>query len=292
MDTGNSGIIRIGPAGWSYPDWNGIVYPRGMPKSRHPLSLLSEWFDTVEVNSSFYRLPDPNHAVAWINQTSANPRFLFTVKLWQGFTHEKEWPGDAAVRAYASGVLPFLDAGRLGAVLVQFPWSFRRTPETRKRLAQIVAAFRELPLAVEVRHRSWDVPEFYASLNDLGIAFCNIDQPVLHDCIAPSEKVTARFAYARLHGRNAEHWFRAESGRNDRYNYLYKGAELDEWVEKIRNMKKQVNDLFMITNNHYRGQAVVNAIEMQSALGILRQHPAPWMAEHYAQLRECRPSGA
>ncbi len=95
-------------------------------------------------------------------------------------------------------------------------------------------------------------------------------------------------AYARLHGRNAEHWFRAESGRNDRYNYLYKGAELDEWVEKVRNMKKQVNDLFMITNNHYRGQAVVNALEMQSALGILPQNPAPWLVDYYEQLKACR----
>ena len=285
---GRPGIIRIGPAGWSYPDWNGIVYPPGMPRSRHPLSLLSEWFDTVEVNSSFYRLPDPNHAVAWMTQVKDNPRFLFTVKLWQGFTHEKDWPGDAAVRAYATGILPFLDAGRLGAVLVQFPWSFRRTPDARRRLAQIVAAFRELPLAVEVRHTSWDVPEFYASLTDQGIAFCNIDQPVLRDCIPPSDKVTAPFAYARLHGRNAEHWFRQDSGRNDRYNYLYDSGELDGWVEKVRNMKKQVNDLFMITNNHYRGQAVVNAIEMQSALGILPQNPAPWLVEYYKQLERCR----
>jgi uncharacterized protein YecE (DUF72 family) len=288
-ESAGEGRVLIGTAGWSYPDWEGIVYPPGMPKSTHPLGFLSRWFDAVEVNSSFYRQPDARNAAAWIRHVSDNPRFRFSVKLWQGFTHEKNaWPGDGEVRRYVAGVLPLLDAGRLGAVLVQFPWSFRRTVESRRHLARIAEAFEGLPLTVEVRHTSWDVPEFYDSLKKLGMAFCAIDQPLLHDCLPPSDRVTAPLGYARLHGRNAEQWFREGAGRDQRYNYLYNTDDLDVWIERVRGMRKKVNELFMITNNHYRGQAVVNALEMQSALGQLRETPPPWLVEQYPRLKNCR----
>jgi len=258
----------VGIAGWSYEDWKGIVYPPRMPRSLHPLRFLSPYFDTVEVNSSFYHPPNPRHCAAWVEQVAEHPRFRFAVKLWQRFTHERgAWPGPGEVRQFTTGIAPLVEAGRLGAVLVQFPWSFKRTRENRLWLARLIDTFADYPLSLEIRHASWDLPEVHAGLAERGVAFCNIDQPLFHNSLKPGEVVTAPTGYIRLHGRNHDDWFRKDAHRNDRYDYLYSEEELRPWVEKINRMKRHVNDLFIITNNHYRGQAVVNALEIQAALG-------------------------
>lgn len=281
--------IRVGPAGWAYDDWRGIVYPEDTLRTRHPLSLLSQWFDTVEVNVTFYRLMDPRQTRRWPELVAGNPRFSFCAKLWRGFTHDPE-PDDLAAAAarFLEGLRPLRDAGRLGMLLAQFPWSFRRTEENRVRLARLAGAFEGLPLAVEVRHDSWDRAAFYTGLEARGVALCAVDQPPLRGCLLPSDRVTARAGYIRLHGRNAEHWFREASGRDDRYNYLYAGGELAEWAARARSMAKKVNDLFLVTNNHYRGQAVVNALELQHALGALQVDPPPWLIRHYPRLGALR----
>jgi len=281
--------IRVGPAGWAYDDWRGIVYPEDMPRTRPPLSLLSEWFDTVEINVTFYRLMDPHQTRRWPELVAANPRFAFCAKLWRGFTHDPEFDAfpEAAAR-FLEGLRPLRDAGRLGMLLAQFPWSFRRTEENRVRLARLADAFEGLPLAVEVRHDSWDRAAFYTGLEARGVTLCAVDQPPLRGCLLPSDRVTARAGYIRLHGRNAEHWFRQTSDRDDRYNYLYAGGELAEWVTRARSMAKKVNDLFIVTNNHYRGQAVVNALELQHALDTIHVDPPPWLVRHYPRLSALR----
>ena len=260
--------IHVGPAGWSYEDWKGIVYPTRMPRSLHPLTFLCQYFDAMEINSSFYYPANPKHAESWVKKVEANPAFLFTAKLWERFSHQRtSWPSETEVRQFREGLQPLFDAGRLGAVLVQFPWSYRRTPENRQWLARIVETFPEYPLVVELRHETWNVPEVYTGLAERGIAFCNIDQPLFAHSIAPSAQVTAPVGYIRLHGRNYGNWFREEAGRDDRYDYLYSEEELKPWLEKLEGMRPLVNDLFVITNNHYRGQAVVNALEIQAAIG-------------------------
>jgi uncharacterized protein YecE (DUF72 family) len=268
MDDRFEGEIRVGPAGWSYEDWKGIVYPPDMPRSLHPLKFLCGFFDLIEVNSTFYRPANPVHTEGWLRQVRDNPRFTFAVKLWQRFTHQRDaWPGPSEIMAFRYGVAPLADAGKLGALLVQFPWSFRRTPENRTWLARVLDTFSAYPLAVELRHSSWERDEVYAGLEKRGAALCNIDQPLFDDSIAPGDRVTAPFGYVRFHGRNYENWFREDAGRDARYNYLYSEEELQPWIERIKAMKKRVNDLFIVTNNHYRGQAVVNALEIQAALG-------------------------
>ncbi len=280
-------VIHVGPAGWAYDDWKGIVYPATMPRSQHPLALLSEWFDTVELNVTFYRLPDAKMTGAWLRHIAGNPAFQFTAKLWQGFTHESaETPEPAAVAAYCAGLRPLRDAGRLGPLLAQFPMGFHRTPENRVRLARLADAFEGWPLAVEVRHASWDHPDFYRGLEERGVALCAVDQPALRGCLPPSDRVTAPLAYIRLHGRNAEHWFRAESGRNDRYNYLYSPGEIAEWGARAREMARKTKGLFLITNNHYRGQAVANALELRHALALPRVPVPHWLLSHYPALKK------
>lgn len=288
-DTGAAGHVYVGPAGWHYDDWKGIVYPARMPQDMKPLALISGWFDMVEINVTFYRAINPRLCDGWLSQTTANPRFLFSAKLPQSLTHERNLePDPAAVNAFRNGIAPLRDAGRLGAVLAQFPWSFKRNYENRCYLARLAEILENLPLVIEVRHDSWNCPEFFEGLRHRGIAFCNIDQPAHNACLNPSAHTTAPTAYIRLHGRNREQWF---SGKdcNERYNYLYSKVELDPWIQKILAMRQQVNRLFVVTNNHYRGQAVVNALQIQAALGVLRNPPPETLCYCYPQLKSIRP---
>ena len=271
-DADNSGSkVYVGPAGWHYDDWKGIVYSEPMSRQAKPLALICRLFDMVEINVTFYRAINPRLCVGWLEQTAANPRFLFSAKVPGALTHERGvHPDGEGARTFRSSVEPLRDAGKLGAILAQFPWSFRRTAVNRTYLVRLVDLFQDMPLVVEMRHRSWDCPELLEGLRARGVAFCNMDQPGLEDCLGPTAYVTAPFAYVRLHGRNQAHWFRAGSGRNARYDYLYSLEELKPWIEKILAMGQQVNRLFVVTNNHYRGQAVVNALEIQKSLGVLR----------------------
>lgn len=281
------GTLRIGPAGWSYDDWKGVVYPPDMPRSRHPLELLSCWFDTVEINSSFYRPTNPKHSESWVSKVAGNESFRFTAKLWERYTHQRDtWPSDADAQSVCDGFAPMAEAGSLGAVLMQFPWSFRRTPENRQWLSRVIETFERYPLVLEVRHASWNRPEVYEGLRERGVAFCNIDQPVYKDSIAPDQRVTARLGYVRLHGRNYADWFREEAGRDDRYDYLYSKEELAPWMEKIDRIRETADEVYAITNNHYRGQAVVNAFEMQDAADVKHVTVPEHLAAAYPQLRE------
>ncbi len=283
---GRGAVVRVGPAGWSYDDWKGRVYPHGMPKRLHPVTYLAQFFDAIEINSTFYRPTRASYSAKWADLAGINPDFRFTAKLWQGFTHERErWPGDEAIRDFCRGIDPLAEAGKLGALLVQFPWSFKRTPENRKWLARVLEAFKAYPLAVEIRHASWNTPELYEGLAARNIAFCNIDQPLFRNSLAPACHVTGHMGYVRLHGRNADDWFRDDARRNDRYNYLYSPEELKEWVVKVVRIKEKASEVYAITNNHYEGQAVVNAFELQSQLGQPIKRVPEHLLEHYPRLR-------
>jgi uncharacterized protein YecE (DUF72 family) len=164
--------IRVGPAGWLYADWTGIVYPKPAPRGFDPLAYLVHYFDTIEINSSFYRPPTLGTAPTWVERVRERERFLFTAKLWRRFTHEWEQSFTQAEVAEAGDPLKVLhDAGKLGVVLLQFPWSFRRTDANREWLDDVVRGFDVFPLVVEVRHDSWNTPEFYAELAGRRIGF-------------------------------------------------------------------------------------------------------------------------
>ena len=259
--------VRVGPAGWSYRDWEGTVYPPDRSPSTHPLTLLCQYFDTVEINSTFYAPAQAKNAVSWLERVVDNSRFRFGAKLWRRFTHENGGElSKADIEAYCEGLRPLVDGGRLRAVLAQFPWSFRRTPRNRLWLGRVLDAFDEYPLAVEFRHGSWDKPEVYEGLRERNVAFCNIDQPLFKDSLPPGEAVTASLAYVRLHGRNKENWFRKDAGRDERYDYLYTEEELTPWVCRIKRMREKAEEILVVTNNHFQGQAVVNALELAYGL--------------------------
>jgi uncharacterized protein YecE (DUF72 family) len=262
--------IRVGTAGWSYPDWRGQVYPKPQPRGFDPLKYLAQHFDAVEVNSTFYRIPDPKMTQRWVACVTDHPTFRFTAKLWQGFTHE----GQASAQdetAFRQAMAPLHEAGRLGAVLLQFPYRFHHTPENRAYLRRLAEAFGMYPLVLEIRHRSWDRAEVFEFLQELGIGFCNIDQPQVSYSIGLTRVVTSPVGYLRLHGRNAAAWF-AEGESAARYDYRYGTEELHQLLEAAEAISRRARDTYLITNNHFRGQAALNALELRYHL---RQAPIP-----------------
>ncbi|HEX3185306.1 MAG TPA: DUF72 domain-containing protein [Pyrinomonadaceae bacterium] len=279
-------IIRIGPAGWSYKDWEGVVYPQKPGKNFDPLEYLARFFNTIEINSSFYRSPTPSTTEAWVRRVEKNKEFTFTAKLHRVFTHERGKATREDEKAFRDGVEPLVKAAKLGAVLLQFPWSFKNTDEDRVYLTQLLERFREYPLVLEVRHTSWNNEHIYEWLEERGVGICNIDQPVFSRSIRPAAVTTSPVGYIRMHGRNYQDWFRDKAGRDERYNYLYTLDELDPWLDRIKQVAKHTRETYVITNNHFRGQAVVNAVEIKAALEEERV-PAPEpLFQHYKRLEE------
>ncbi|MBC7350511.1 MAG: DUF72 domain-containing protein [Candidatus Aminicenantes bacterium] len=277
----------VGTAGWSYEDWEGIVYPPVKGRDFHPLEYLARFIDIVEINSTFYRPASPSMAFSWLRRVQAYAQFLFTVKLLQVFTHQRKDFSQKEVDEFKKGIEPMAVKQRLAAILVQFPWSFINTVENREYLERLFSLFAEFPLALEVRHSSWDRPDFHEFLKEHKVCFCNIDQPIFQHSIKPSAIVTnPRFSYVRLHGRNYRDWFREEAGRDDRYNYLYTSDELADWIGRIKKLAEGSDRVFIITNNHYRGQALANALQIKNMLtGEKLQIPAT-MLEKYPVLKE------
>ena len=289
--------VLVGTAGFSYKDWEGIVYPAGLKKKQHPVQFLARYFDCCEINTSFYGHIRPNTAKEWCDLVAeVNPNFQFTAKLFRSFTHA---PGASLQPTSATKLNPVeedetkakegLDEiakeKRLGALLIQFPISFKNTDENRDYLEKLIKRFREYPLVVEVRHATWDSAEILAQLAAQRVAFCNIDQPQLGGAVAATEYSTAPVAYVRLHGRNYKEWFQSDN-RNDRYNYLYTPQQLEPWKEKIERLGAKAEKTFAITNNHYKGKAAVNALELKGMLSRKKVKAPDTLMQHYPELKD------
>ena len=251
--------VRVGPAGWSYPDWEGRVYPRG---TRDRLGFIARHFTMVEVNSSFYATPDPRTTEKWCATVADRPDFRFTVKLFQGFTHQKDGADRDEEKRFAAALGPLAESGRLGALLVQFPWSFRDWPENRQKIVGLAQRFRRYRPVMEVRHGSWASRSAADFFTGLDVGWCSIDQPMVGEALEGTSIATGPVGYVRFHGRNRENWFSKEADRNSRYDYLYSDKELSSWKERIRRIAGRSKETFVVTNNHFLGQAVVNGLEL------------------------------
>lgn len=283
MDT--PAVLRVGTSGWHYPSgrgtWNGVFYPPRRPSGRSAideLAFYAEHFDTVEVNSSFYRVPAPEVTRAWAARTP--PGFEFAVKLYQKFTHPAMhaaatgagWPAVSHQDAeeFAHAIEPLAEAGKLGPLLAQFPPSFKRTPETCDYLAWLLDVFRGIPVAVELRHASWsdERAATAALLAGQGAAWVQIDEPKFGSSIRQSfAPDPPTFFYGRLHGRNAAQWWTHEA-TEDRYNYLYTAEELDPFAEALDVARRVVKKLYLYLNNHFEAKGVANAAMLRHRLGL------------------------
>jgi uncharacterized protein YecE (DUF72 family) len=290
------GVIKIGVAGWSYKDWEGVVYPQTLHGAQR-LAYVAEFFDLVEINTSFYPPITPAMGKQWCRAVEAvNPKFLFTAKLYRAFTHspisavestsaQTIHATKADERDAKAGFDSIASQGRLGAVLAQFPISFKCTDENRKYVEKLVLHFSIYPLVLEVRHASWNEPGILAWLVGQGVGLCNIDQPLLGRAIKPAAKVTSSIGYVRLHGRNYQQWF-AEANVRNRYDYLYSSDELRGWKGRIEEVAAKTDVTFVVANNHNLGKAAVNALELVNMLsGKKIAAPAPLLS-NYPRLQE------
>jgi uncharacterized protein YecE (DUF72 family) len=278
--------ILVGTAGWSYKDWQGIVYPEKTKRDQHPIEFLARYFDMVEINTSFYGHIKPEWGKLWSKKaTQVNPQFMFTAKLNRAFTHSPIAVIESTTSATLNpnsedeslaktGLDSLMEENRLGALLIQFPVSFKNTNENRDYLNGLLEKFRAYPRVVEVRHSSWNNEGILRYFGEKGIAFCNIDQPGLGKSLRPTEHVTSGIGYVRLHGRNYEQWFQTDN-RDDRYNYLYGEKELQGWEQKIATIASKAEKTFVVANNHFRGQAAVNALQLKSMLKGDEKLPIP-----------------
>jgi uncharacterized protein YecE (DUF72 family) len=267
--------IYVGTSGWSYPrgagTWKGYFYPTGKIKE---LEYYSQFFNTVEVNSSFYRPPNPGYVYNWARQVPQG--FLFTVKLWQKFTHPKmyeEATGEAAaisqddVDLFKKSIEPLARYGKLGALLAQFPPSFKNDGFGQQILGAVIKTFNEYRLAVELRHRSWSDDESTAKLlRESSVSWVQIDEPKFKTSIAAEVPVTADMAYFRFHGRNAKTWWTGDS--ETRYKYLYSAEEISQLTDRVKASSKKTDLAFALFNNHWRGYAPRNAVDIMKVLQL------------------------
>jgi uncharacterized protein YecE (DUF72 family) len=276
--------VRVGTSGWSYPTgkgtWNGIFYPEPASKKKggfDDLAFYAEHFDTVEVNSSFYGVPSIQTTSGWAARTPAD--FEFSLKLHQKFTHPEMFlkatgkdpaelgPGD--VDEFRAAIEPLAAAGKLGPLLAQFPASFKNEPDARGYLEWLLQAFTDYPLAVELRHRSFsdDPAETLQLLGEHGAALVQIDEPKFRFSIRQDRLANVKtFYYMRLHGRNAEQWWKHEKSE-DRYNYLYSAAELEPFVDAAAEASRDVRKTYLYANNHFSAKSVANAATIKARLG-------------------------
>ena len=280
--------MRIGVAGWDYPDWVGPVYPRRGGRGIDRLVYLSRFVDVLEINSTFYRPVAPRTAESWVRRTAPRAaEFRFSAKAHRSWSHETDAPAAETIATTLEGLRPLHDAGRLCALLVQFPQSFHHDEAARSRLLWLAERLSGWPAVVEVRHAGWQREDAVRWFEQLPLAWCVVDQPRIGRSTArPLPQVRHGLAYLRLHGRNRADWFREEAGRDARYDYLYSIPELEELASTARSMAERATELVVVQNNHFRGQALVNALQLKHLLGGERP-PAPEpLVQAYPDLAE------
>lgn len=248
--------VLIGTSGYSFRDWVGPFYPPGTRPSDQ-LRFYSTRFPVVEVNATYYAIPRPQVLEQMARRTP--PRFRFVVKLNQQMTHERR-RGETVYREFHDAIAPLREAGKFDGLLAQFPWGFRRAPETVDHLGLLRERFAADPLFVEFRHDSWATPELADELREMNLGYCVVDEPALPGLMPPIALRTTPDAYVRFHGRNADNWW---GGGGDRYDYLYREDELREWLRKITELADQSRRTYLFFNNCHAGQAARNAKLMQ-----------------------------
>jgi uncharacterized protein YecE (DUF72 family) len=289
------GHIKIGVAGFSYKDWQGVVYPPSL-KANARVEYLARFFDLIEINTSFYGHIKPAVGKEWCRMAaSSNPNFMFTAKLNRAFTHspiavlestsaKTIRPGDSDEQDAKAGYDAIATEGMLGALLAQFPISFKCTDENRAYVEQLVERFRTYPLVLEIRHASWNEPEILGWLQGLQVGLCNIDQPLLGRALRPSAHATSVVGYIRLHGRNYKQWF-ADSNVRDRYDYLYSTEELAKWKDRALEVSAKAENTYVVANNHNLGKAAVNALELIAMIEARKVQAPPTLVSHYPELK-------
>lgn len=299
--------LLIGTSGYSYPGappkgWFGAFYPEAKPKGFDELQHYSQIFNTVEVNSTFYRPPSQASTRSWAAKTP--PEFTFAVKLWQKFTHpmkigrkgvEEQWERltQADIDQFRAGLEPLADAGKLGALLLQYPAGFHCTAENIEQVEKVLRAFYDYPKAVELRHNSWSGtgPAIRALLSENRASGVVIDEPKFSTSIRQNFESIGEIFYFRAHGRNAKAWWRPKESWQ-RYDYYYSRDEVKTIAQRIKTASSApgIKKGFAFFNNHARANSAANAIMLSQELGLrLRAMPGEAMLATFPELASVNP---
>jgi len=254
-------MIRVGTAGYSYTDWIGPFYPPGIRQSEM-LEFYSQHFSFVEINTTYYHMPGMRLFQGLDRKTP--PDFLFAVKLFGGFTHERDC-GKEEAEKFIYALSPIIDSGKLSCILAQFPYSFHYNGQNCDHLRRLREYFAGYDLCIEFRNREWIKGEVFDFMRREELGFVCVDEPHVRGLIGNVIAVTSRTAYLRLHGRNAEKWYSGEG--SERYDYLYSGSELLEWIGRLREMDDNAAMTLVSFNNHPKGKAIENAKALIGYLG-------------------------
>jgi uncharacterized protein YecE (DUF72 family) len=251
-------MISIGTSGFSYRGWKGVFYPDTVRPGDY-LSYYKDYFNTVEINSTYYGIPRPQVFENMVHNTPDG--FEFVVKANKATTHE--FSDKEVFETFQESVRPLREAGRLSGILAQFPWGFRNDEKNRRYLAELGGRYRETTFFVEFRHNSWNNDEIYDFMKSKWLYFVSVDEPQIGKMMPPVAHATGDVAYIRFHGRNTQTWW-GKSG--DRYDYNYDPEELEEWIEKIEELEKTVWKIYAFFNNCHKGYAVRNALMFKKML--------------------------
>lgn len=264
----------IGTAGWSYKDWVPSFYPKGQSKNFDWLQFYSTYFNCVEVNSTYYAYLDPKIVNGWINKIDQAGEFIFTMKLHQDFTHKRAY-NQENIKAVCHNLDILANSERLGGQLIQFPYSYTYSDAALQYISRLKEIFSNYSNFIEVRHASWNNEQALTALKEMDLTLCTIDQPQIGKAVSFEPVITNDKAYLRFHGRNYDAWFKNITKENQtydeqsaRYNYLYMPGEMLEIEQKISSIEGEVNEIFVIMNNHPGGNAVTNAMELIRMLEV------------------------
>jgi uncharacterized protein YecE (DUF72 family) len=267
--------LFVGTAGWSYKDWIGSFYTGNQSKNYDWLEFYSKYFNTVEVNSSYYTYLSPRVVDGWIRKVEVCEDFLFTIKLHQDFTHKKNF-SEEQIKVVKFNLDKLEDANRLGGLLIQFPYSFALNKENANHVKNLTEIFSEYEKFIEVRHKSWFIPRFFDFVKKGKSSLCTIDQPIIGDAVDFKPIKVGENLYIRFHGRNEKVWKQSLTNfgskqsyeqQSERYDYLYSPGELIEIEQAIKEVMDTVKKIYIILNNHPKGNAVANALELLHLLG-------------------------
>lgn len=253
-------MILVGTSGFSYPDWHGPFYPEGLAKSGE-LEFYGRHFRALELNYTYYRIPSPSQTASLASRAG---KIVLTAKAHRDMTHTGR-ATDSDFRRFRKALEPLLEKGRLACLLAQFPWSFKPSPVNLRAIEKLQQRIDPFPLAVEFRRSGWEEGDTMEFLAERNIGFCAVDEPRLRGLFPPVTAVTSPIAYVRFHGRNGRAWWNHKNP-HERYDYLYKKSQLEEWVPKIKEMDTRADRTFVFTNNHYEAKAVQNAKTLEEML--------------------------
>ena len=254
--------VLIGMGGWELPPFNRVFYPAKPEKGFRKLEYFSSFFDFVEVNSTFYNTSlSAAQAQRWLKDVGENRRFVFTVKLYRGFTHTFDATQNDALAVHRL-LDPLRDAKKFGGLVIQFPSSFNKTSERQAHLVKLRTIFPEDQLFLDLRHISWNEESFYQFCRENGFDLVNVDLPRLPGHMPLNSLAWDGVAYFRMMGRNAEAWNHPHSG--DRYLYRYNEEELHDLVQRIK--QANARKVYVVFHNDRQAYSLVNGRQVEHVL--------------------------